>query len=398
MQNYQATTPPKQPLLSEDDLKSLSELMRSTYKRDSDPLPFQLAGVRCQLKGKDAIIQALMGAGKTAIAAGPHLWPGNENKVMVMVSPLMALEDEMVETFKNNFGLNAIAIYSKNGLCSPVVVKGADFHKKYSSLGIVRAFLCQGMPVIAVTATLMPWVRRDIHHKLQFARGESVFQNAGNDRPNVSIVVHAAEHAINSFTNLNFVIPATVQFALDIPKTYIYVDNITIGTDIVDYLNARIKLSIPAGVIHLFNATLSHEYWHEAIEKFRIGEICIMTGLAILIVERSAYSLVLLKPTQPQASALSKSTKQKQDKKTKKTLEEGKASKEYAQAHGLEYGASSYKDNVPNGEQPTLDPEAVDKELLTFVQSTTCRHHLWADIYDNNIKCIITYCTMLRHL
>ncbi|KAH9911508.1 uncharacterized protein B0H18DRAFT_1128614 [Fomitopsis serialis] len=56
------------------------------------------------------------GSGKTAIAAGPHLWPTNEGKTTIMVCPLLALEEEMVETFKTEFGLTAIAVNGQNTL------------------------------------------------------------------------------------------------------------------------------------------------------------------------------------------------------------------------------------------------------------------------------------------
>lgn len=70
--------------------------MQETYCWDAPPRSHQLDGVRAQLEGVDAIIQAPTGSGKTAIAAGPHLWPGNEHKVTIMVSPLLSLEEEMV--------------------------------------------------------------------------------------------------------------------------------------------------------------------------------------------------------------------------------------------------------------------------------------------------------------
>jgi len=60
------------------------------------PQSFQLAGIQAQLEGVDMALQAPTGAGKTAIVAGAHLWPHNELKVTIMVSPLLSLEDEMV--------------------------------------------------------------------------------------------------------------------------------------------------------------------------------------------------------------------------------------------------------------------------------------------------------------
>lgn len=50
------------------------------------------------------------GQGKTAIAVGPHLHPSTKGKVTLMVSPLIALHDEMVRTFLNQFSDSYLAV------------------------------------------------------------------------------------------------------------------------------------------------------------------------------------------------------------------------------------------------------------------------------------------------
>ncbi|KAI0350724.1 P-loop containing nucleoside triphosphate hydrolase protein, partial [Trametes cingulata] len=326
------------PRLTPEDVRTLAAKMREVFKWDSDPRDFQLEGVRAQIEGQDIIIQAPTGAGKTALAAGPHVWPGNEKKFTLMVCPLLSLEEEMVQTFKTDFGLDAIAINSKNGACSPLVIRdilamkyqiillspemlqsrtfmnrilrnssfmrniismfideahciahwGADFRKKYGSLGKIRAFLPRGTPVIAVTATLTVRVRRTIHSVLLFSQSaaQSRFVNKGNDRSNVSIVVRACEHPLNTYADLDFVIPGPEKLkrASDIPKTYIYVDNIATGAEIIDYLIEKLEVHmsrspssrIPLGIIRPFNATLSHEYRGLAMMHFRSGSIRIL--------------------------------------------------------------------------------------------------------------------------
>ena len=86
----------KRPVLSDEDVATLGAKMRAQYRWDSDPRPFQLEGIKAQVEGVDMIIQAPTGSGKTAIAAGPHLWPTSTGKITIMVCPLLALEDEMV--------------------------------------------------------------------------------------------------------------------------------------------------------------------------------------------------------------------------------------------------------------------------------------------------------------
>ena len=58
-----------------------------------------------------------------------------------------------------------------------------------------------------------------------------------------------------------------------VPKTYIYVDDIRIGGEIVDHLtsilHARNSNLATKGLIRPFNATLSHEYRDAAMQAFR---------------------------------------------------------------------------------------------------------------------------------
>ena len=71
-------------------------MMREKYGWDSAPKDFQLAAVQAQIEGVDMIVQAPTGSGKTALAAGPHLWFGKEKRFTLMVCPLLSLEEEMV--------------------------------------------------------------------------------------------------------------------------------------------------------------------------------------------------------------------------------------------------------------------------------------------------------------
>ncbi|KAH9842930.1 P-loop containing nucleoside triphosphate hydrolase protein [Rhodofomes roseus] len=493
------STPFQREPLSQEDVSTLSKLVQDNY--GWAPQSFQLTGIQSQLEGVDAMIQAPTGAGKTAIVAGAHLWPHDEPKVTIMVSPLLSLEDEMVKTFKDQFNLDAVAVNSQNGACSPLVLQrildmkyqvilaspemlqsrtfikkvlrnprftrhilslvvdeahcvshwGADFRKKYASLGVIRAFLPRGTPVIALTATLTARVRRDIHGKLHFPKGGSRFFNAGNDRPNVTIVVRAAEHPLKTFEDLDFVIPKTLTRAEEIPKTWIYVDNINTGTDIIDYLAQKLETrtqrsdgSVSAGVIRPFNATLSSEYRTAAMEAFRDGSIRILVcteaagmgcdipdidivvqwklpatfsnfiqragraargrgrrGLAVLIVERSAYSIDLTQaevtPDGPASSEAATMQRTKnvggakaKGRKRKTPQARAKAPKQYADAHGVNRGGTSCKDNIPTGQQPRLNLEAVDEGLLAFVQSVKCRRRVWAEAFESPTSTVPT--------
>lgn len=312
----------------EKELDKLPGLVKATFKKWTDGArDFQLACMRAQVLKQDVLLQAATGSGKTGIAAGPHLLPSSKGKVTLVVSPLLALEDEQVATFQNEFGLNATAINATNGGCSASVMAevvagewqivilspemllsrkfidgvlrkpefgprclsifideahcishwGASFRKAYSSIGIVRAFLPRNTPIVAVTATLTPLVHQDILSKLQFDRSEYLFVNTGNDRPNVSQVVRAMEHPANSLHDLDFLIPASMSSPTDIKKCFLYSDDIKAGSSIVDYLNKRVDPNYRhLGLVRPYNATMSKSYRKKVMKLFHQGKVRVL--------------------------------------------------------------------------------------------------------------------------
>ncbi|KAH9832851.1 P-loop containing nucleoside triphosphate hydrolase protein [Rhodofomes roseus] len=472
--------------LAPEEVKELAQIMQERFRWESEPRFFQLEGVKAQIEGVDTVIQAPTGSGKTAIAAGPHLWRGNEGKTTIMVCPLLALEEEMVETFKTEFGLTAVAVNGQSTLTknkqimeiirgqyrivliSPEMLQsrafknrvlrnnkftrrvlsifideahclshwGADFRKLYASLGSVRAFLAPGTPVIAVTATLTARVRRDLHNKLHFPKTGGRFINIGNDRPNVSIVVRACEHPQNTLADLDFVLPEKIESANDIPKTYLYVDNIEAGNDIIDHLGSILQQRNPAlyelGVIRPFNATMSADYRTHAMAAFRNNSpvrilVCTdaagmgcnvpdvdlviqwklpatlsnfiqragraararnRTGIAILLVERSAYSINLqtipAEQDQPEPKTSKGRQRARKSRGPPKSARQ-KTPKDYAKRHGIDRGSSvgpSHDTVLDPADDPIVDHGAADEGLLAFVQSTQCRRKIWREIYE----------------
>ncbi len=109
------------------------------------------------------------------------------------------------------------------------------------------------------------------------------------------------------------------------------------------------------------------------------------TGIAILLVEKSAYNTDLVNQAAP--SNLGKSARNKKGKTTANPASTSKADpkqvREYAQAHGVSRGGTQKLDAVPAGPQPILNPEAADEGLLTFVQSVECRRRVWAKAFES---------------
>src|SRR6267142_3744722 len=155
---------------------------------------------------------------------------------IVLLSPEMLLGQQFVDgiLWNQRFINQIYSVVIDEAHC--ILHWGADFRKKYAQIGSIRAFLPQSTPFIALSASLTPCITRDIMQKLQLNRSKFLHLNLGNDRPNVLLVVHAIHNPISSYTDLNFVILSFVQKASEIPKTWIYADNINTGTEIVDHL------------------------------------------------------------------------------------------------------------------------------------------------------------------
>ncbi|KAF8151398.1 P-loop containing nucleoside triphosphate hydrolase protein [Crassisporium funariophilum] len=149
---------------------------------------YQLKGIIAQLKQQDVLIHAGTGMEKTAVAAGPHLHASLLGKVTIMVLPLIALHDEMSETFPNELNLSAMSVNSSDGGCAPdklrqvlkdlqfkqklclVVIDeahvishwGSGFRKKYGELGFLQSFILKLTSIVALSATMPQRIHRDI--------------------------------------------------------------------------------------------------------------------------------------------------------------------------------------------------------------------------------------------
>ncbi|KAF8210857.1 P-loop containing nucleoside triphosphate hydrolase protein [Mycena galopus ATCC 62051] len=460
-------TPNKRKLLTKTELRGLEDDIKAKFQWEHTVKAHQLEGIIGQLQMRDVLVHAGTGSGKTAIAAGPHAHKSSEGKVMLMISPLIALHDEQVDTFREEFKLKAIAVNSSNGGCKIEVLKeivsgehqivlispemalsrrfirevlrntefgkrvlsvvvdeahvvshwGASFRKKYGTLGIIRAFLLRGTPVVALSATLPARIRSDVLSKLQFSR-DYVSIDIGNDRPNVSLVVRAIQHPINTYADLDFVVDGIKK-----RKAFVYADNIATGVEIADHLEE--------GLIRPYNAALSKEYRREAMRLFKSGEIRVLvctdaagmgcnipdidlvvqwklpgsvsifvqragragrapgrTGLAVLLVEQSAYGIDLEEEVASKAApARAKRGKGKADQSVESdTVKKQRAQKRkaHAKARGVHRGCVGGKhDAIFVHDTPPLDPEAANEGLHVLVQTGLCRRLVLTEIYQN---------------
>ncbi|CUA70541.1 Bloom syndrome protein homolog [Rhizoctonia solani] len=434
---------------------------------------FQLEATKAQLLGKDTIVHASTGSGKTAIAAGPHVLDEVRGMISLFVSPLLTLHVEMTKAFNEIYGVKAVAVNSlidgdtkalykdivegkyqivllapemlihrrfiedvlkSNEFTSRLLAIiideahcisfwGQSFRKAYAEIGIVRAFIHPSTPIIAMSGTLAPRVRRDVLNKLGFSPGKYLTIDIGNARPNVSLAVLPAKHPLNSFHDLCFLIPPGVQASSDIPKIFLYCDDKETGYNIIDYLRSYLPQELWA-CIRPFNASLTPQYREAAMAAFKIGSIRILVcteaagmgcdipdiaivvqwkltdtfsafvqragravrdsnlnGVAILVAEPNAYRV---DPTIPPDAETSTETK--------KAPQRGGSQKKPDASAPLTQATSKpapkrtenkgFKSDTPAA--PELREDSPGEGIYAFVQTTLCRRQIWDHIYGNS--------------
>ncbi|KAF8602551.1 P-loop containing nucleoside triphosphate hydrolase protein [Ceratobasidium sp. AG-I] len=446
---------------SDEEIKSIEPQLCKKFGWNT-VRPFQLNGIRALLQGRDTVIHVATSMGKTAVAAGPFALDSAAKLVVIYVIPLLALQDEMAVTFPKEFGVSAVAVNSQvtgskptllqevaegkyqvilispesllssrfinNVLSIPsftqkvlsvvideahcVSLHGAGFRKLYGWLAMLRNFLPQGVPFAALSATLTAHVQRDLCVRLEM-HSNLLLINERNDRSNVTLVSRKCVHSLESYQDTRFVLPSVVKAALDIPKTFIYADDIDSGTGIVDYLNKCLPLELrDNGLIRPYNATFSTEYRREVMKCFREGIVRILVctdaagmgcnipdiavvvqwkvpesieafqqragraarnkslhGLAVLLAEPNAY---LINPTEPAALSPDKnedkkkrSKRKRQGRNTKKKIQQDPGAQPAEPAH------PQITNNSPGG------------GIYAFVQTPLCRRAVLTTIFGN---------------
>lgn len=174
---------------------------------------------------------------------------------------------------KTEFQNQCLAIFVDEAHC--VSHWGADFRKKYATLGMLRAFISNAS-FVAVSTTFTSRVKQDVLRKLQFGR-DFLDINIGNDQPNIAQVVHTMEHPMNSFRDLNFLIPSGIQHCEDIPKAFVYYDAVNGGIDVTTHLNLQVPEELHhLGLVCPYNAAMSQKYQDQVMRLFKAGVVHIL--------------------------------------------------------------------------------------------------------------------------
>jgi hypothetical protein len=167
------------------------------------------------------------------------------------------------------------------------IPRGPNSHvwKDYLNIGALRAHF-PTIPIIALSATLMPNVLAFVCQSLQLRQGRTRLYRLSVDRPNITHMVSRLpttksirETGETEFSRLSFLIPAGTTALWRIPKSMVFVDNIDEAHKICLWLNARARPSsdgfMPT-IARPFSSNLETSTRDRFMDQFRNGETRIL--------------------------------------------------------------------------------------------------------------------------
>ncbi|KAG9124444.1 hypothetical protein FRC07_011616 [Ceratobasidium sp. 392] len=322
---------------------------------------------------------------------------------VVLVSPKSLLSHRVQGELLANHGFKKQVFSIVIDEVHVIAYWGREFRKKYGMLHIVRDYL-PGIPVVCLSATLNPRVIHHITTSLHMHKSKYAVINKGNERPELSLVVCICEFPMNIFLDFLFLF-INIVYAHQIPKTFIFIDNKKEGHRAVQILNGFLPPYLRrCGLIRPFNALHCPEYRALVMKLFQLGIIRILIctnaagmgcdisdvevviqwrvvalslliqrwgrirgrrGLAILLVEPSAYTH---NPTEPGVKTVAASSK-------KPGLKGKRATKEPLKKGG-------WKSPV-RGAHPELRDDSPFEGTLALVQTNGCLREIWTRVFQN---------------
>ncbi|KAG8727990.1 hypothetical protein FRC10_005424, partial [Ceratobasidium sp. 414] len=271
------------PAVEPDPEELCERLIEETRRRTGyDPRPWQLQNAMDRIAGKDALILAATGSGKTL----PSVMPAFviEQSITWILAPLNVIEEQQVEVF-NKWKVPAICINQRSKIqkvrkkilagkykvviSSPeafldtnklrsivtsdelrdyrhfVVVDEAhviqtwakDFREAYGRVGNLRAMLFD-VPFSAVTATATEPIKAAIIAGLHLgANCPLVVTNLGNYRNNIEHSVFQMSGGMESYREITRFFPS----ADEIEPTLVFVDSVANAHKLADVLREHLK-------------------------------------------------------------------------------------------------------------------------------------------------------------
>ena len=110
----------------------------------------------------------------------------------------------VTKLWKTKFAKKILAIIFNEAHC---ISQWGDFRSEYKSLGDLRYQINNEVPFYAVSATLPSAVMADIKKILRLRPGKTVYLQRTTDRPEIGLMVHPFSYPVNSYRDLDFLVP-----------------------------------------------------------------------------------------------------------------------------------------------------------------------------------------------
>lgn len=149
----------------------------------------------------------------------------------------------------------------------------SSFRKEYKEAPRLRLLLGRPVPFYAASATLPEEVLTDVMSRLRMQREATTLIERSNDRPNVYLAVRRIQHALDSFKDLDFLIPKDWRPGTPLPRFIVFFDDITESVA----ATKRLWSLIPKEHCHLikwFNSEMTPKFREDTVEDFRNGVVC----------------------------------------------------------------------------------------------------------------------------
>ncbi|KAI0639716.1 P-loop containing nucleoside triphosphate hydrolase protein [Trametes polyzona] len=297
---------------SESARRSMSE--ECAKRMGFTPRTEQLDLAECMLLGLDAVCIAGTGWGKTLPFVLPLLVPQSKRKIILVISPLNALEFDQAARFER-MNINAIAL--NGATCTSQVLKdiergsysvvvtgpkllvgqdnpvralfnnarftrrilgfivdeahcisqwGGDFRREYAELDVIRALIPPSASVQLTSATLPPLVLAEAMKILRVQPEKVFLLNLGNDRRNITWEVRSMAGGKTDYEALAFLIPGEEEDLSRLPKTMVFFDDILVLMKARRWLLSKLPRALHARVKEY------HSRWSE------LAKLLVMEG------------------------------------------------------------------------------------------------------------------------
>ncbi len=167
----------------------------------------------------------------------------------------------------DTFRSRILSIIWDEGHC---VSAWSKFRKDYKEAGKLRLSLGRHIPFYAASATFPNEVLTDVMSQLRMQRETTTFIERSNDRPNVYLSVRRIQYALDSFKDLDFLIPKDWRPGTPLPQFLIFFDDITESIAAAKHLRSLLPKE-HRHLIKWFNSEMTPAFRERTSEEFRNG-------------------------------------------------------------------------------------------------------------------------------